>query len=227
MPQINVPTASFRRRLTRTYDAGNSEDDAIAAILQIVCPTGTLVPTLLAAEPGDGWKLCNGQAISKADYPRLYAVIGGAYGETATTFNLPDLAGRFPMGAGAAALLSVGGAALVSLTVDQMPAHTHGVDDPGHGHTFTGDEHTHVLTDPGHTHTAAAVQVNSAGAGAAVGAAVAGNTGTATTGITIAAATATGTVSEETTGVTVASAGSGEPVDITPPYIAVNWMVRT
>lgn len=227
MPQINVPNTSFRRRLTRTYDAGNSEDDTLAAILQIICPAGTLVPTLLTAEPGDGWKLCNGQALSKADFPRLFAVIGGVYGETPTTFSLPDLSGRFPMGAGPASLLSLGGAASLSLTVDQMPAHSHGITDPGHGHTFTGDPHNHTLTDPGHTHAAAAVQVNSADAGATVGAAIAGSTGAATTGITLADTTSTGSLSDEQTGVTVDSAGSGESVDITPPYIAVNWMVRT
>lgn len=37
----------------------------------------------------DGFLYCDGRAVSKAQYPELYDQIGGTYGETATTFNLP------------------------------------------------------------------------------------------------------------------------------------------
>lgn len=50
----------------------------------------------------DGWLPLEGQAVSRADYPELYRVIGKTYceGGGGATFNLPDLRGRFvkPMG---------------------------------------------------------------------------------------------------------------------------------
>lgn len=50
----------------------------------------------------DGWLLCNGQAVSRTTYSKLFNVIGTTYGEGdgSTTFNLPDLRGRVPLGAG-------------------------------------------------------------------------------------------------------------------------------
>ena len=48
------------------------------------------------------WKICDGSAISRATYSALFAVIGTTYGvgDGSTTFNLPDLRGRVPVGVG-------------------------------------------------------------------------------------------------------------------------------
>lgn len=228
MPQPELAAYAFWRRKTRPYDAANSPDDALNAMMALLCPPGTLIPTLATTEPGDGWKLCNGQALAKSDYPRLYALLGGTFGQTSTTFNLPDLAGRFPMGAtGLVALKAVGGAAAVTLTVDQLPAHGHAVTDPGHGHAFTGTPHSHTITDPGHDHAAAELADDLTLTGATADGVTAGSTGATTTGITVDAATAGGTVASGTTGITVAQTGGGQSLPVLPPYIAVNWMVRT
>ena len=50
-----------------------------------------------------GWLKCDGRAISRTDYADLFAVIGTTYGsgDGSTTFNIPDLKGRFPLGVGA------------------------------------------------------------------------------------------------------------------------------
>lgn len=55
---------------------------------------GTTVPT--------GYLLCDGSAVSRTTYAALFAVIGTTYGagDTTTTFNLPDMRGLFPRGAG-------------------------------------------------------------------------------------------------------------------------------
>jgi len=47
-----------------------------------------------------GFLLCDGSEISRTTYSNLFAIIGETYGEgdTSTTFNLPDLRGRFPRG---------------------------------------------------------------------------------------------------------------------------------
>lgn len=82
-----------------------------------------------------GWLLCDGQAVSRTTYPELFSVIGTTYGsgDGSTTFNVPDLRGRFPIGSGTGTasdatertLGQSGGSERVTLSASQMPAHTH------------------------------------------------------------------------------------------------------
>ncbi len=55
-----------------------------------------------SASPHTDWLLCQGQALSRTDYSALFAVIGTTYGvgDGSTTFNIPDLRGAAPGGAG-------------------------------------------------------------------------------------------------------------------------------
>jgi microcystin-dependent protein len=64
-------------------------------------PVGA-VTMWVAADAPTGWTLCQGQAISRTTFGSLFTVIGTTYGagDGSTTFNLPDLRGRVPMGAG-------------------------------------------------------------------------------------------------------------------------------
>jgi microcystin-dependent protein len=64
------------------------------------CPIGTIVPFGGGTEP-TGWHFCAGQAISRSTYSALFAIVGTTFGvgNGTTTFNLPDLRGRYPMGA--------------------------------------------------------------------------------------------------------------------------------
>ena len=50
--------------------------------------------------PPDGWFLCDGSAVSRATYSSLWIAIGTTYGvgDAVSTFNLPDLRGRTPVG---------------------------------------------------------------------------------------------------------------------------------
>jgi len=57
-------------------------------------PTGSIVYTPVSVVPV-GFLAVNGQSLSKTTYANLYAVIGGTYGQTDTTFKLPDLRGEF------------------------------------------------------------------------------------------------------------------------------------
>lgn len=80
-----------------------------------------------------GWLICDGSKVSISAYQNLYALIGQIYGgDGVTTFALPDLRGRVPigMGTGTSALTprTIGqllGAETVKLDVPTIPAHTH------------------------------------------------------------------------------------------------------
>lgn len=81
-----------------------------------------------------GWAICNGQLQSIAQNTALFALLGTTYGgDGRTTFGLPDLRGRVPLGHGQGpglphyTLGEMGGVADVTLTHSQMPPHTHTV----------------------------------------------------------------------------------------------------
>lgn len=101
-------------------------------------PIGAVVPFAGSVAP-PGWLECAGQAISRTTYATLYGVVGNGYGagDGSTTFNLPNLQGRVPVGAQGLTWFqtSTGGASTVTLSTAQMPTHTHGVSG-NHDHTY-------------------------------------------------------------------------------------------
>lgn len=213
-----VINEDFRRwldqELVTRVELGNAP---AAAVLRYA---GTTEPS--------GWLFCNGQAVSKSTYANLYAVIGGTYGETSSTFNVPDYRNRIGMGAGSTvALGATAGASTVTLSTANLPAHSHGVTDPGHGHAVTDPGHVHTVTDPGHTHsTGQPVGAADSGTGANTTSATAGTTGSSTTGLTVNSATTGLTVNDGTTGITIQDTGSGQAVNILPPVVGVNWIIK-
>jgi len=70
-----------------------------AAITGNFIPPGVVIPFAGATAPS-GWLLCNGSEVSRTTYAALFAAIASAwgYGDNSTTFNLPDLRGRFLRG---------------------------------------------------------------------------------------------------------------------------------
>ncbi|RJX39229.1 phage tail protein [Paenibacillus pinisoli] len=74
-----------------------------------------------------GWALCNGQLLSISQHEVLYVLLGTTYGgDGRTTFALPDLRGRVPIhNNNTIPLGSLGGSEKVTLTSQQLPAHTH------------------------------------------------------------------------------------------------------
>jgi len=74
-----------------------------------------------------GWALCDGQLLSIAQNTALFSLLGTTYGGNGTsTFALPNLQGRVPMHwGGSVALGAPGGVETVTLTVTEIPAHSH------------------------------------------------------------------------------------------------------
>lgn len=94
----------------------------------VIPPIGTIMPYAGGTAPTNRWLICNGQAVSRTTYAKLYSVIGTKYGigNGSTTFNLPNLAGRVPIGVSSShALGTTGGAETHTLTINEMPSHNH------------------------------------------------------------------------------------------------------
>ena len=80
----------------------------------------------------DGWFLCDGTTLRIDQNRALFALLGVRFGgDGKTTFQLPDLRGRVPLGCGVASegvayqVGNAGGSEGVVLTAGQIPSHTH------------------------------------------------------------------------------------------------------
>lgn len=104
-------------------------------------PAGS-VQMFAGATAPPGYAVCDGSAISRADNPSLFAAIGTTYGsgDGTTTFNLPNLKGRVPVGQDPAqsefdTVGEAGGEKAHALSDGEMPAHAHSLTG-GAGHAM-------------------------------------------------------------------------------------------
>lgn len=63
-------------------------------------PLGTISEYGGSSAPNAQWLMCDGSAVSRTTYAGLFAILSTTYGvgDGSTTFNLPDLRGRVPVG---------------------------------------------------------------------------------------------------------------------------------
>jgi microcystin-dependent protein len=96
-------------------------------------PPGTITAYGGQSAPA-GWLLCDGSVVSATTYSGLFNAIGTTWGGSGSTFNLPDLRGRAPIGAGQGSSLTnriLGdttiGEESHTQTLNEMPAHSHSI----------------------------------------------------------------------------------------------------
>jgi microcystin-dependent protein len=157
----------------------------------VLMPTGSMLEYGGTSAPS-GWLLCNGAAVSRSTYAALFAVLGTAYGvgDGSTTFNVPNRIDRVGVGAGAAySRGTTGGVATATtnengshnhtgstdsyaLNTNQIPAHNHGVNDPGHVHATTkgttGGQASFVDTNDGGSSGTSSSFMNTASTGISI-----------------------------------------------------------
>lgn len=175
--------------------------------------------TVAEAEALTNWRICDGQN------------------------GTPDLRDKFVLGVGSSAAGSTankgdtGGSNSITLAEGQMPAHNHGITDPGHSHTI--NNHTHTFSGSGsntHNHgipkgsggsqadisnyvpspRVENVQASFASDDATISITVSGTTGDPSN-------TGTNSVS---TGITAQTQGNDESIDIRSAYLALCYIIR-
>ena len=162
---------------------------------------------------GPKWVLCNGQN------------------------GTPNLMDKFVIGAGNAyAPGATGGATSYTLSVANMPVHSHGINDPGHSHGVSDPGHSHGVNDPGHAHSYISPQFPSGGSNSYQNGPQ--NTTWRAENINWAATSASGTgisiggsgsnigIYGSGTGVSIQNSGSGQAINIIPPYYALCYVMK-
>jgi microcystin-dependent protein len=236
------------------------------APISAVTPPGVISQFAGASAP-DGYLLCTGQSVSTTTYSNLFAAIGYAYGGSGSSFNIPNLQNRIPVGKGSDAEFDVlgetGGAKTVTLTTANMAAHTHsgttaaetqqhthsgstGTESADHGHSgSTGGisaNHTHGPSQDGFTMWNGGVVFGAAGGNFGLPSGLSLSYGTSTvsndhghsfsTGGRNAAHTHSFTTGGRSathnhTYTTDNGTGTATPVNNLPPYIVVNYIIKT
>ncbi len=167
---------------------------------------GYITPVAFNFAP-KSWAFCNGQIINITSNTALFSILGTTYGGNGTTtFALPDLQGRVPVGAGNGPGLSPytlgqkGGSNTATMTLNNMPAHVHSVLVQAH---IPVNEDAAGLDTP--TDAFPAIGPTLYASSPSAGATLAANAMTAN--------------------FTLGTAGSGQPFNTTQPYLALNYCV--
>lgn len=164
-----------------------------------------------------GWAFCNGQLLAISENEPLFQLIGTTYGgDGVSTFAVPDLRGRVPVGTGQGPVTTsytIGdqtGSETVTVTPAQLPQHTHTIDTsaltvtakcrnaPGNQQTPVGNVPAIEAAGVTMTYSNASPDANMNGAAVAMGGAI-----------------------------TAANTGGSQPHDNRQPYLVMNYCICT
>ena len=209
-----APTPTNGADSTQIATVGYVNDVATEVIEGIPSsvPIGSVIPYSGASISDPNYVMANGQAINRVTYADYFTLVGITYGagDTTTTFNVPNLQQRIPVGVGGDyALGATGGAATHTLITNEMPTHSHTAD------------HFHTITDPGHFHD---LPVNAASADGQQAWKEGGNP--YSDGFNSASNTTGITQTNSTSGLTTSNQGSGQAHNNMQPYIVLNYIVK-
>jgi microcystin-dependent protein len=134
--KVNINTESSIPEINKlTDDNINKMKQAI----NLNAPAGVISMYGGSTAPS-GWLLCDGSAVSRTTYARLFSAIGTKYGSGngSTTFNLPNCKGRVPVGLDSSqtefnSLNKKGGEKTHTLTINEMPKHNHAINTQASG----------------------------------------------------------------------------------------------
>jgi microcystin-dependent protein len=152
------------------------------------------------------WAFCQNQTLAIAQNTALFSILGTTYGGNGqTTFALPDFRGRVAVGTGTGPGLpnmqlgQLGGSTSVTLTVNNLPAHTHTI--TGTINDTANNDNSGLGADP---------------TGRRLGAA--GNLFTSGTGDQV-------NMAPSVFNLTASVTGGSQPVSIMPPYLGMNYII--
>ncbi|WP_420235189.1 phage tail protein [Pseudomonas sp. ABY48] len=170
--------------------------------------------------PPRDWALCNGQTLALSQYQTLFALIGVTYGGNGqTTFMLPNLQGRMPVGMGNGLGLTprtigeVSGTENVTATINNLPNHTH---------TLAGISASTTLqlanpaSNPVNTPTATNSFIGTSGTGPGAAAIYSDQIGASPVPLQGVTTTVNGTIS---------ATGNGLPMAVMNPFLAINFSI--
>jgi len=173
------------------------------------------------------WAYCSGQTLQIQQYTALYSILGVIYGgDGKTTFKLPNLQGRIPIGTGIGpetgqvTLGSVYGSKQVALSLSNMPAHTHTA-------TLTPITVTGTASGTITPKCAADEGDKTTPVGNALAAINNGFVGTGDATLNMAPISASLSVSGTASGgtVTIGNTGGTQGFDVIQPSLGINWII--
>lgn len=155
---------------------------------------GAIIPYMTNQLP-DNVLPCNGNTYNRAEYPKLYDLLPASLIVDIDTFKTPDFTDRTARGSNDLThfVSDTGGSNSVTISVDQMPSHTHS--NPPHSHIY-------------HQYIPIGIDIEGMGL----------PDPTAVSNLTLPMWT-------EPNSITINPTGGGQPVDITPSFVAVNYAI--
>ncbi|WLH01510.1 phage tail protein [Pseudomonas beijingensis] len=180
---------------------------------------GTIQSFAFSFAPSN-WALCNGQTLSLSQYQTLFALIGITYGGNGqTTFMLPNLQGRLPLGQGNGLGLTqrvigeISGTENVTATLNNLPNHTHALTGITASTTL---QLANPASNPVNTPTATNSFIGTSGTGPGAANIYSDQIGASPVSLQGVTTTVNGTVSPT---------GGGMPMAIMNPFLAINFSI--